>query len=39
MRREAHLVESAWYAGEWTSEYTYAVLHRDWRDPGGAPTG
>jgi RimJ/RimL family protein N-acetyltransferase len=30
MRREAHHVESAWYGGEWTSEYTYAQLRREW---------
>ena len=30
MRREAHLVASAWWKGEWTDEYVYAVLEREW---------
>lgn len=31
MRREAHYVESCWFKGEWTSEYHYAILQREWR--------
>lgn len=36
MRREAHHVASAWWKGEWTDEYVYAVLDREWaaRRPG-----
>jgi RimJ/RimL family protein N-acetyltransferase len=30
MRREAHTIESAWYKGEWTDEYWYAILRREW---------
>lgn len=38
MRREAHHVASAWWKGEWTDEYGYAVLADEWarRRPGGA---
>jgi RimJ/RimL family protein N-acetyltransferase len=30
LRREAHLVEAAWFKGRWSSEYWYAVLRREW---------
>jgi RimJ/RimL family protein N-acetyltransferase len=30
MRREAHLIESLWFKGRWSSEYWYAVLRREW---------
>lgn len=30
MRREAHIVEGAWFKGEWGSEYWYAILRREW---------
>jgi RimJ/RimL family protein N-acetyltransferase len=30
MRREAHFVENEWIKGEWQSEYTYAILDREW---------
>jgi RimJ/RimL family protein N-acetyltransferase len=30
MRREAHFVENEWIKGEWQSEYTYAILAREW---------
>ncbi len=30
IRREAHHLSSAWYKGEWTDEYVYAVLASDW---------
>jgi len=29
-RREAHLVESAWFKGAYGSEYHYAMLKREW---------
>ena len=32
MRREAHHRKSAWWKGEWTDEYVYAVLAEAWRD-------
>lgn len=32
MRREAHLVENEWVKGEWTDEYLYAILEREWRE-------
>lgn len=37
MRREAHHRRSAWWKGEWTDEYVYALLAEEWRDdkPGG----
>ncbi len=38
MRREAHLVENEWIKGEWQSELVYALLDREWRVAGGAPT-
>jgi RimJ/RimL family protein N-acetyltransferase len=31
MRREGHRIESAWYKGEWTDEYWYAILRREWQ--------
>jgi CubicO group peptidase (beta-lactamase class C family) len=30
MRREAHHLQSAWWKGEWTDEYVYAVLATEW---------
>lgn len=30
MRREAHHRKSAWWKGEWTDEYVYAVLAEEW---------
>ncbi len=30
MRREAHHRSSAWWKGEWTDEYVYAVLDEEW---------
>ncbi len=30
-RREGHFVESHYLRGEWTSEYAYALLAREWR--------
>jgi len=30
MRREGCLVENAWFKGEWTSEYVYAILQNEW---------
>jgi RimJ/RimL family protein N-acetyltransferase len=30
MRREAHHLQSAWWKGEWTDEYVYAVLRSEW---------
>ncbi len=41
MRREAHHLRSAWYKGEWTDEYVYAVLASEWthrRSLHGAPS-
>ncbi len=35
MRREAVLVESEWFKGEWSTEEVYAILDREWR-AGGA---
>jgi aminoglycoside 6'-N-acetyltransferase len=32
MRREAHHRTSAWWKGEWTDEYVYAILAEEWRD-------
>ena len=31
MRREAHLVQSLWFKGEWVDEIIFAVLASDWR--------
>jgi RimJ/RimL family protein N-acetyltransferase len=30
MRREAHLIESSWWKGEWTNDLGYAILRREW---------
>ena len=30
MRREAHLKQSLWFKGQWTDEYFYAILKREW---------
>jgi aminoglycoside 6'-N-acetyltransferase len=35
MRREAHHLQNAWWQGEWTDEYVYAVLADEWRARGG----
>ena len=31
MRREAHLLDNEFVKGEWTSEFAYAILEREWR--------
>lgn len=31
MRREAHFIESFWIKGQWSSEYWYAILRREWQ--------
>lgn len=30
MRREAHAIECCWFKGEWSDEYSYAMLGREW---------
>ncbi len=30
MRKEGHLLENIWFKGAWGSEYTYALLRREW---------
>jgi aminoglycoside 6'-N-acetyltransferase len=30
MRREGHLVEASWAKGEWTDDFVYALLAREW---------
>jgi RimJ/RimL family protein N-acetyltransferase len=30
MRREAHLVKSLWFKGEWSSEIDFAILNEEW---------
>lgn len=32
-RREARLVESSWFKGEWTTLVIYALLEHEWRSP------
>jgi len=40
MRREAHLVENIWFKGAWGSEYSYALLCREWsRDHDSTGSG
>lgn len=34
LRREGHFVENHFLRGEWTSEYAYALLAREWRARG-----
>jgi RimJ/RimL family protein N-acetyltransferase len=31
MRREAHLIENLWFRDAWGSEYSYALLRREWQ--------
>ena len=31
MRQDAHLVENEWFKGEWTDEFDFAMLEREWR--------
>ena len=40
MRREAHHHKSAWWKGEWTNEYVYAILAEEWavKKPRSRPT-
>jgi ribosomal-protein-alanine N-acetyltransferase len=33
MRREAHMLENAWFDGRWVGTYIYAVLDREWPPP------
>ena len=33
MRREAHLIENEFVKGEWTDEFVYAQLRREWAGP------
>ena len=40
MRREGHLRETIWKAGQWYDEYTYAILAHEWSTeeaPGAQP--
>lgn len=30
MRREGHFIEHVWFKGRWSSEYSYAILRREW---------
>ena len=31
MRREGHFVKNAWYKGEYTDEYVYAMLREEYK--------
>jgi RimJ/RimL family protein N-acetyltransferase len=31
-RKEGHFIDSAWYKGEWSSEYQFAMLQREWEE-------
>jgi RimJ/RimL family protein N-acetyltransferase len=31
-RQEAHHVEHVWFKGAWSSEYVFALLHREWQE-------
>lgn len=31
MRREGHFIENIWFKGRWGSEYSYALLKREWQ--------
>ncbi|PRB18352.1 GNAT family N-acetyltransferase [Microbacterium sp. MYb62] len=35
-RREARLVESSWFKGEWTTLLVYALLEDEWRERGAS---
>jgi RimJ/RimL family protein N-acetyltransferase len=30
LRREGTFVENIWFKGAWGSEFSYAMLHREW---------
>jgi RimJ/RimL family protein N-acetyltransferase len=32
MRREGHFIENLWFRGDWTGEYWYAILQREWME-------
>lgn len=32
MRKEAHMVKSLWFKGEWVDDVVYAILAEEWRD-------
>jgi RimJ/RimL family protein N-acetyltransferase len=32
MRQEGYFIENIWFKGRWGSEYSYAMLQREWRD-------
>jgi RimJ/RimL family protein N-acetyltransferase len=38
-RREGHFIEGFYLRGEWTSEYLYALLAREWRAAGSQGDG
>jgi len=40
MRQEAHLLENEWFKGEWTDEFSFALLDHEWpsRKLAGCPT-
>ena len=31
-RQEAHFVDHVWFKGRWSSEYIFAILHREWEE-------
>jgi RimJ/RimL family protein N-acetyltransferase len=37
MRREAHLIENEFIKGEWTDEFIYAMLDREWAALAASP--
>lgn len=37
MRREGHFIENVWFKGAWGSEYSYAMLAREWNLPHSTP--
>jgi RimJ/RimL family protein N-acetyltransferase len=37
MRREGHLIENEYIKGEWTDEFDYAMLAREWQEQSGRP--
>jgi len=32
MRREAHFIENCYHDGEWTDEFVYAILRKEWAE-------
>ena len=39
LRREGHFLQNAWFKGQWTDEYLYAILREEWLARHGGKVG